>query len=72
MAEMAQDTDDRIVEFKTDGSITIGVVGRAPTDLPYLRLGDAEDGGHYLGSLDLDDMVALRDAITRAVKHRAC
>lgn len=55
-------------ETKTHLKATVSVVGTAPTNTPYLRI---EDGhGVYLGTIDGDDLVALRDAITAAIKGR--
>lgn len=45
----------------------LSVVGKWPANRPYLGVYDEEG---FVGSLDCDQMVALRDALTAAVKHR--
>jgi len=55
-------------EFRADTQALIAVVGRSPLNRPYLRIESAS--GVYLGSIDGDDLVALRDAITEAVRRR--
>lgn len=63
---MAETTIDG-VEFVTHRGAKVQVVGRASRDeRPYVRLEGAD--GEYLGSIDAEEAVALRDALTRALR----
>ena len=57
------------MEFKLETGVKVQVVGTAPANLPYLRVEGAD--GSYLGSLDLAEMVDLRDALSAGLKHRS-
>lgn len=48
--------------------VSLEVVGKRPGNEPYLWVAD-EDGNH-LGTFPEDQMRALRDAITEAIRRR--
>lgn len=60
------DTVDFAVK-EPDQDVTLSVVGRWPGHRPYLGIYTAAG---MIGHLDHEQMVALRDALTAAVKHR--